>query len=89
MSKLIDLPLNIDNINLTNESDDEEEQVDNQIPPKLSEAIEIVQRLRLFSITQCPQLYQPISDIESKLTDIYLDSKTSVQSTIYSFFKKD
>jgi hypothetical protein len=54
---------------------EEEEESQGQISLKLSEAIEIVQRLRLFSIRQCPQLYRAINDIEFKLTDIYLDSK--------------
>jgi hypothetical protein len=44
-------------------------------PSKLSEALEIVQRLNLYSVTQYPQLQQVINDIESKLPDIYLDSK--------------
>ena len=82
--------LTVDSINRSNESEEEEEEENNgQTPPKLSEAIEIVQRLRLFSITQCPQLYRAISEIEFKLTDIYLDSKVSVQSTIDSYFRKD
>jgi hypothetical protein len=80
----------VDSMNQSNESEEEEEGDNNgQIPPKLSEAIEIVQRLRLFSITQCPQLYRAINDIEFKLTDLYLDSKVAVQSTLHSYFKKD
>jgi len=51
-------------------------------------AIEIIQRLRLFSVTQYPQPHQAITDIESKLMDIYLDSKMPVQSTLDSYFKK-
>jgi hypothetical protein len=50
--------------------------------------MEMIRRLRLFSVTQSPQLHQAIIGIESTLTDIYLDSKTSVQSTLDSYFKK-
>lgn len=71
-----------------NESDEDEEKDNEETPPKLSEALQIVQRLRFYSVTQCPQLHQAISDIESKLTDIYLDSKVSFQSTIDSYFTK-
>jgi hypothetical protein len=47
----------------------------------------MVRRLRLFSITQSPQFYQAIIGLESMLTDICLDSKTSVQITLDSYFK--
>jgi len=70
------------------EGDEEEEKTNEETPPTLCEAIKIIQRLRLLSVTQCPQLYQAIIDIESKLTDIYLDSKVSVQSTLDSYFRK-
>jgi hypothetical protein len=59
-----------------------------QIPPKLSEAIEVIQQLRLFSITQFPQRYRTINDIEFKLTDLYLDICVAVQSTLHSYFRK-
>ena len=71
------------------ESDEEEKTENSEVPLKLSEAIELVQRLRLFSIGQYPQFHQAIDDIESKLSDIYLHSKRSVQTTIHSYFKKD
>lgn len=77
----------VNNITQTSElDDDEEERTSEETPPKLCEAIEIIQRLRLFCVTQCPQLHQAIIDIESKLIDIYLDSKIPVQSTLDSYF---
>ena len=76
-----------DNITQANELDDEEK-INEETPPKLCETIEMVRRLRLFSITQSPQLHQAIIGIESMLTDIYLESKTSVQSTLDSYFEK-
>ena len=78
----------MDGVNQSNESENEEKENNGQSPPKLSEAIEILQRLRLFSITQCPQLYRAISKIEFELTDIYLDSKISVQSTLHSYISE-
>ncbi|CAF4043586.1 unnamed protein product [Rotaria sordida] len=77
-----------DNIIQSYELDDDEEKINEETPPKLCETIEMVRRLRLFSITQSPQLHQAIIGIESMLTDLYLDSKTSVQSTLDSYFKK-
>ncbi|CAF3341955.1 unnamed protein product [Rotaria sp. Silwood2] len=77
-----------DNITQSNELDDDEEKINDETPPKLCETIEMVRRLRLFSITQFPQLHQAIIGIESMLTDIYLDSKTSMQSILDSYFKK-
>jgi hypothetical protein len=79
-----------DNITQTNEleGDEEEEKTNEETPPKLCEAIKMIQQLRLFSLTQCPQLHQAINDIESKLTDIYLDSKVSVQSILDTYLRK-
>ena len=61
--------------------------INEETSPKIYETIEMVRRLRLFSITQSPQLHQAIIGIQSMLTDIYLDSQTSVQSTLDSYFK--
>ena len=77
-----------DGITQIYELNDDEEKIDGESPPKLSKAMEMIRRLRLFSVTQSPQLHQAIIGIESTLTDIYLDSKTSVQSTLDIYFKK-
>jgi hypothetical protein len=57
-------------------------------PPKLSEAMEMLERFRLLSTTTHPQLHPIIAQLESQLTDLYLESKVSKQSKIEDFFVK-
>lgn len=54
--------------------------------PNLCEALEVMRKLHLFASTQQPQLHNLISDLESQLTDIYLDSKVIKQSSITDYF---
>ncbi len=55
-------PRDFDNITETNEleGDEEKEEKIHEIPPKLYEAIKIIQQLRLFSVTQCPQIHHAL-----------------------------
>ncbi|CAF1281361.1 unnamed protein product [Adineta ricciae] len=55
--------------------------------PSLSEALEIVRRLHLLSIKQHPELHQFVTQLQSKLIDVYLQSDTSKQRSILDFFK--
>ncbi len=57
-----------------------------QKPPNLSKVLEIVKKLHLFASIQQPQLHTLISDLESQLNDIYLDSKVAKQSSIKYYF---
>ena len=79
----------IDDSRIHELEDEEDEKDGNESPPKLGEALEMIQRLHLYSNAQCPQLHQAINEIELKLTDIYFDSKVSFQSTLYSYFAND
>ncbi|CAF3615439.1 unnamed protein product, partial [Rotaria sordida] len=63
--------------------------VSTEIPPKITEAMEMTQKLRLLATTQYPQLHKLISELESKLTDVYIDSKKQKQTTIENFFKQN
>ncbi len=84
MSPRVDLPL-IKKVELIKDYEQHLSQRDLAVKYNISTgAIETIQRLRLFSVT----LHQAITDIESKLMDIYLDSKMPVQSTLDSYFKK-
>ncbi|CAF2983376.1 unnamed protein product [Rotaria sp. Silwood2] len=56
-------------------------------PPSLSEAIIMVRRLHLLSTTQYPELHLFVTQLQSKLIDIYLDSNCSKQLSIRDFFK--
>ncbi|CAF3489640.1 unnamed protein product [Rotaria socialis] len=66
-----------------NEEEEEEEALLEQ-PPNLSEAPEMMRKLHIFSSIEQPQLHNLISDLESHLTDIYLDSKAPTDA--YQFF---
>ncbi|CAM4944475.1 unnamed protein product [Rotaria socialis] len=61
-----------------NEEEEEEEEEEEALleqPPNLYEALEIMRKLHLFASIEQPLLHNLISDLESQLTDIYLDSK--------------
>ena len=53
---------------------------------KSSAALEMMRKLHLFASIEQPKLHNLISDLESQLTDIYLDSKAVKQSSITDYF---
>ena len=55
--------------------------------PSLAESLELVRRLRLLSTTQQPELHPFINQLQSKLTDILLDSNLSKQKSIFDYFQ--
>ena len=83
---------NIDNLltveDVQNDQDDKDEEVIQEQPPSLVEALEMIRKLGLLASTRKLQLYQLVTDLESKLTDAYIDSKSSKQSSIIDFFPK-
>ena len=52
-----------------------------------SESLELIPRLRLLSKTQQLELHQFIIQLQSRLTDAFLDSNVSKQSSILDYFK--
>jgi hypothetical protein len=56
-------------------------------PPSLYEAMDMTRRLHLLSITQQPELYLCVMQLQSKLIDVCLDSNISKQRSIRDFFK--
>jgi hypothetical protein len=48
----------------------------------------MVRKLHLLACSQHPELHQLVSELESKLADIYLDSRVAKQSTITDIFQK-
>ncbi|CAM4833523.1 unnamed protein product [Rotaria magnacalcarata] len=68
------------------DNEEEEEEALLEQPPNLSEALEMMRKLHLFASIEQPQLHNLISDLESQLTDIYLDSKAVKQSSITDYF---
>ncbi|CAF1317513.1 unnamed protein product [Rotaria magnacalcarata] len=61
-------------IQVTQDGNEEEEDAFVEKPPNLPEALEIMRRLHLFASIEQPQSHNLIYDLESQLTDIYLDS---------------
>jgi hypothetical protein len=74
--------------NASNHDIDEEEDNQEEEPPKLPEALDMVRKLHLLASSQHPDLHQRVSELEAKLTDIYLDSQVANQSFITDFFQK-
>ncbi|CAF4373605.1 unnamed protein product, partial [Rotaria magnacalcarata] len=64
-------------IQVIQDDNEEEEEEDAFVekPPNLPEALEMMRRLHRFASIKQPQLHNLIYDLESQLTDIYLDSK--------------
>ena len=56
-------------------------------PPTLCEALKMVKRIHLLPTTRHPEFHLFISQLQSKLIDIYLDSNCSKQKSIRDFFK--
>ncbi|CAM4834402.1 unnamed protein product [Rotaria magnacalcarata] len=79
---------------ISNENNDdissmeEEDDVPAELPPKLVDAMEMVRRLHLLATTEQPQLHCIISQLDSQLTQLFIDSKQLKHKTIEDFFKK-
>ncbi|CAF2178207.1 unnamed protein product [Rotaria magnacalcarata] len=70
---------------INNDDTVNDEGVNLEHPPTLCEALTIVKRLHSLSTTQHPELHVFISQLQSKLIDIYLDSNCSKQKSIRDF----
>jgi hypothetical protein len=68
--------------------EEEDECLMNETPPKLIDALEMVRRLHLLAATEQPQLHSLISQLDSQLTQLFIDSKVLKQTTIDDFFVK-
>ncbi|CAF3934434.1 unnamed protein product, partial [Adineta steineri] len=73
--------------NITTE-DNNDEDMPTEPPPKLTEAMEMIRRLHILAATQQPQLHSLISQLDSQLTQLFIDSKGVKQTTIDDFFHK-
>ena len=70
---------------INNEDDDE---IPTESAPKLLEAMEMVRRLHLLAATQQPQLHSLVSQLDSQLTQLFIDSKGVTQTKIDDFFAR-
>ena len=73
---------------LSNEDVDPDENNVVEEPPSLSEAVQMVRRLRLLTTTSHPELYPFVLQFQSKLIDIYLDGSNLKQKTIHEYFQR-
>ncbi|CAF2944116.1 unnamed protein product [Rotaria sp. Silwood2] len=65
---------------------DDDDRIPTESPPKIMEAMEMIRKFHLLTTTQQPQLHQLINQLESKLTDVYINSKTKRQTPLEDFF---
>ena len=72
-----------------NDNNDEDDDMPTETPPKVIEAMEMVRRLHLLAATQQPQLHSLISQLDSQLTQLFIDSKGVKQTTIDDFFHRN
>jgi hypothetical protein len=67
---------------------EEDDEMPTETPPKLVEAMEMVRRLHLLANTQHPHLHSLVSQLDSQLTQLFIDSKGAKQTMIEHFFRK-
>lgn len=72
---------------LANDDAENLEELPREDPPSLAESLELVHRLRLLSTTEQPELHPFITQLQSKLTDVFLDFNSSKQRIILEYFK--
>ena len=70
-----------------NDDDDNGTFVPTDVPPKITEAIEMTEKLRLLATMQQPQLHKLITELQSKLIDVYIDSKKQKPTTLEDFLQ--
>ncbi|CAF1527396.1 unnamed protein product [Adineta ricciae] len=67
---------------------DQDDEIIQEEPPSLTEALEMTRKLHLLACTSQPELHEVVANLESKLIDIYIDSKGNKQTSITDFFRK-
>ena len=73
-------------VSKSNEDEDEDD-MPTETPPNLVEVMEMVRQLRLLANTQHPRLHSLVSQLDSQLTQLFIDSKGAKQTTIGDFFR--
>lgn len=74
--------------NASKNDNDEDEDVPTEQPPTIINAMEMVRQLHLLANTQQPELHLIISQLDSQLTQLFIDSKGAKQTKIDDFFRK-
>ncbi|CAF1622589.1 unnamed protein product [Adineta ricciae] len=74
---------------IPNEDPAQNEDFEVEQPPSVTDAIQLLRRLRLLTTARYPELHSLLSQFQSKLIDIYLDSNNVKQRSILDFFQSD
>lgn len=75
------------NKNQNNNEDDDD--IPTEAPPKLIDAMEMVRQLHILASTQQPELHSLVSQLDSQLTQLFIDSKGAKQAKIDDYFRKN
>ncbi|CAF3500964.1 unnamed protein product [Rotaria sp. Silwood1] len=75
-------------VNKKHNNNDQDDDILTEAPPKLIDAMEMAKKLHLAS-TQYPKLHSLISQLDSQLTQLFIDSKGAKQTKIDDFFCKN
>ena len=73
---------------MANDATENSEELPAEDPPSLAESLKLVRRLQLLSTTQQPELHSFITQLQSKLTNVFLDCHSSKQRSILEYFKR-
>jgi hypothetical protein len=71
-----------------NNNNEEDDDISSETPPTIIDALEMVRRLHLLATTQQPQLHLLISQLDSQLNQLFIDSKSAKQK-IDDFFSQN
>ncbi|CAF1535011.1 unnamed protein product [Rotaria sordida] len=76
-------------VNKKHNNNDQDDDILTEAPPKLIDAMEMAKKLHLLASTQYPELHSLISQLDSQLTQLFIDSKGAKQTKIDDFFCKN
>ncbi|CAF2766906.1 unnamed protein product [Rotaria sp. Silwood2] len=75
--------------NKNQNNNDEDDDISTEAPPKFIDAMEMVRRLHILASTQHPELHSLVSQLDSQLTQLFIDSKGAKQAKIDDYFRKN
>ncbi|CAF4368920.1 unnamed protein product, partial [Rotaria socialis] len=76
-------------VNKKHNNNDQDDDILTEAPPKLIDAMKMAKTLHLLASTQYPELHSLISQLDSQLTQLFIDSKGAKQTKIDDFFCKN
>ena len=68
------------------DNNEEDEDMPTETPPKPIEAMDIIKRLHLLAAAQQSQLHSLITQLDSQLTQLFIDCKGTTQTKTDDFF---